>query len=418
MWNEAEREESMVIFFNKYTENTKKFQETMRCLETDVTIVVLEANGFLPDGVLSPYYEYYISRQNQEKYVKKALYYKDLKVPEFWEIRSSGVIGEICYMGHRRAAIYFAEPSEEKNVQRVEWCSENGWVYRIDSYDQYGLKFASEFLDRDGNTESRVLYSDKNQEVLAEQPGNDAVSLLEYGQVQAFVSSRADFVAHYLAEAGLAGEYALFIQSEKELERLKEKPVIQKVQRVWFSNDELLGKYAGMGGKNGCRFYAIPEKYPPNEAKGEALILTWSDQIEGIEELAQELPYVNFHIAAHTKMSDRLHGLAKRENIKLYPGVSQTALEDLWNRCDFYFDINHYSEVYDAVDTAHLKNLLIMGFENTLHRRELVAEECVFSRENIQKFTLAINELVNHTEVMEGRLMKQQEKKRSMHGAV
>ena len=55
----------MIILFDKYTDFTKKLQETMRQLERAVNIVVLEDNGFLPCGITSPY-EYFTFRQNGE----------------------------------------------------------------------------------------------------------------------------------------------------------------------------------------------------------------------------------------------------------------------------------------------------------------------------------------------------------------
>ena len=85
-------------------------------------------------------------------------------------------------------------------------------------------------------------------------------------------------------------------------------------------------------------------------------------------------------------------------------------LDALWERCDFYLDINHYWETFNAIEISHQKNLLIMGFENTLHHRELVAEECIFSQSDAGKMVLTMKELVGHPERMQGLLMRQQEK--------
>lgn len=59
-------------------------------------------------------------------------------------------------------------------------------IYRVDFYNKYGLKYASEFRDTDGNVESKVFYSDQNQEVIVEYPENDVVTLLENGAVKVF----------------------------------------------------------------------------------------------------------------------------------------------------------------------------------------------------------------------------------------
>ncbi len=96
----------------------------------------------------------------------------------------------IYYMGRERAAIYFremqssyaenlAEPLKNRIVQRIEWRMEDGRIYRVDFYNKYGLKYASEFRSADGAVETKVFYSDTNQEVIVEYPENDVVTLLE-----------------------------------------------------------------------------------------------------------------------------------------------------------------------------------------------------------------------------------------------
>lgn len=79
----------MKVFFDKYTENTKKFQETMKHLEVEADILVLEDHAFLPAGISTPY-EYYISRQNQEEHTEHPLTCEKLQIPEYWEIIHTG----------------------------------------------------------------------------------------------------------------------------------------------------------------------------------------------------------------------------------------------------------------------------------------------------------------------------------------
>lgn len=90
----------------------------------------------------------------------------------------------------------------------------------------------------------------------------------------------------------------------------------------------------------------------------------------------------------------------------------------MWNRCSYYLDINYFREIHNAVDSAHQKNLLIMGFENTLHRRELTTEECVFPRQNHEKFILAIKNLIDDPTLVKELLIKQQNKKQTKWDAV
>lgn len=401
----------MVVVFDKYTDNTGALQNMIRRMGLNLEIVVLEDDGFLPTGIFSPQ-DFFVYRQNRENPEERELFCDFLEVPEFWEIRSGDMThGGIYDMGCKKADIYFTKPYEKKNVQRVEWHMEDGWVYKIDYYNKYALKYASEFLDVEGNVESKVFYSSKNQEVIVKQPGNDVVTLLEEGKTKAFFLSYSEFIEYYLREIRPEEKRILFVQDPDERWLLDLSSGDRSLwEHVLFSSSELLDQYIGAGGKNGCRFYAIPEEYPMNSARGEALILTSVDWLEGIEYLIHELPEVTFHIAASTQVSEKLHKLGEYENGKVYPQISMSELDALWERCDFYLDINHYWETFNAIETSHQKNLLIMGFENTLHHRELVAEKCIFSQSDAGKMVLTIKELVGHPERMQGLLMRQQEK--------
>lgn len=399
----------MIIVCDRYTEDTEKLREMMGDMDPDVKTVVLEDDGFLPEGIWSPCGQF-LYGQGQEAMEEKELYYNFLEVPEFWEIRLVGQHGAIYDMGCKKADIYFSESSDRESVQRVEWCMENGWIYRIDYYNKYALKYASRFQDQDGNVESRVFYSPHNQEVIVEQPQNDTVTLLEGGRLKRFFTSYAEFVEYYLDVIGQGEKRALFVQNQEKKElwglRSGEKSMWEY---VLLRSEELLDQYKAAGGVNGYRFYSIPEKYPKNNANGEALILTSSDRLEGIEYLIQELPECVFHIGASTQVSDKLKKLGEQENVYVYPQISMQKLSALWGQCGFYLDINHYWETYDAIDTAHQRNRLILGFENTLHHRELLAEECVFSEAEFMAREL--KGLIGREERVQERLVKQQRKK-------
>lgn len=403
----------MIVAFFKYSDNIKKLQQTIRNVNGNAKFLILGDDGFLPDEFVSPY-EYFAYGQELEQLEERELYYSFLQIPEFWEIRSVGTQGVIYDMSCKKADIYFTKPIEKKNVQRVEWCMENSWVYRIDYYNKYALKYASEFLDMNGQVESKVFFSLRNQEALVEQPINDVVTLLENGKTKAFFLSYFEFIEYYLDEICQKDKRILFIQDDEEFELLNMKPERNTWGCVLFMSDELMDRYVHMGGKNGRRFYAVPEAYPLNRARGEALILTASDQLEEIEYLIRNLPEITFHIAANTQVSDKLLRLGDYVNVSVYPQINMRDLDALWEKCDFYLDINYYWEIHNAIDTAHYNNLLILGFENTLHHSELVAEECVFLRVDSEKMALTIKGLVNQVELVQEKIIKQQEKKRKI----
>ncbi len=138
------------------------------------------------------------------------------------------------------------------------------------------------------------------------------------------------------------------------------------------------------------------------------------DQIERIEDLTSELPEMTFHIAANTSVSDKLNQLGERENVNIYPCVSREKLDELWNRCDFYLDVNHWREIYDAVNVAHQNNLLVMGFENTMHHPELLVKGCKFLTQDYKKMVLVIKYVMKSPELMQKLLLVQQRKKKAI----
>lgn len=402
----------MVIVSGKYTDSVQTIQNFFQKKGLALKILVFEDDGFLPGGIITPY-EYFVINKVADCVEEKQLFYNFLEVPSFWEIRSDGMLGGIYDMGCRRAVIYFSQPTEKRNVQRVEWCTENGWIYRIDHYNKYGLKYAVDFLDTNGEVESRVFYSCRNQEVIVIQPQNDTVTLLDAGRLQRYFTSYDQFAEYYLEKTVPSDFRILLIQNEGQLEYLMKQPNREKSWRcIMFQEGKLLQEYLTMGGKRGCRFYDDPEEYPINHAKGNALILTASDQIEGLDHLIRELPEVMFYIAANTQVSDKLYRLNIWENVQIYPQISRQDLEKVREECDFYLDINYYREIFDAVNIAHMQNMLILGFEDTVHDADLVAEECVFHKSDYEGMVKKIRGLLDNTAEMQQVLEMQQRKRK------
>ena len=121
----------MIFFFDRYTEHAEKLQDTMRRMGRTAEIMVMEENGFLPDGI-SSVYGYFLARQQGKKRTEKDLPAAFLNVPEPWEICITGSRGTICYDGCEKASVYFVSGAGRNGLQRIEWYREDGRVRRTD----------------------------------------------------------------------------------------------------------------------------------------------------------------------------------------------------------------------------------------------------------------------------------------------
>ena len=52
-----------------------------------------------------------------------------------------------------------------------------------------------------------------------------------------------------------------------------------------------------------------------------------------------------------------------------------------------YLDINHQNEILNGVRSAFEQNMLITGFDNTLHNKQYVADPAIFKQDKVKQFT-------------------------------
>lgn len=90
-------------------------------------------------------------------------------------------------------------------------------------------------------------------------------------------------------------------------------------------------------------------------------------------------------------------------------------MDELWKKCDFYLDINLYGEIRDAVNVAQQKNLLVMGFDDTVHHPELLAKECVYPAQEYRKMVSAIKYILKSPESIHKLLTVQQGKRKEIY---
>ena len=146
-----------------------------------------------------------------------------------------------------------------------------------------------------------------------------------------------------------------------------------------------------------------------NNHKPEVLICTNSDRIAECNRIVEALPELHFNIVAITEMSSKLMSMERYSNVSLYPGVKMKVLEGLFDKCDYYLDINHESEIVSAVQKAFLHNQLILAFKETLHNPNYVATEHIYEIAQVDKLIERLKEVVVDEEQMKIRLNIQHE---------
>ena len=104
-----------------------------------------------------------------------------------------------------------------------------------------------------------------------------------------------------------------------------------------------------------------------NTVRGDALILTVSDQIEQLEFILENLPDICFHIAAPVHFSEKIRVLESKYNVRLVTVTTDQQIDFLVNMCDFLLDINHFQEV-DAIVSRFVQiGKSVFAFDNTVH---------------------------------------------------
>lgn len=344
---------------------------------------------------------------------EKELYYAFIDIPQYWSVRADELNGAIYDNKTKKANIYFKNPKEKRMVSRVDWIDRNNTVYRIDYYNKYGYKYCSENV-KCGNVISREFY-DRNGDIkVIEQTVSKTYTTLGTGISPRSYRGFADYLEAYLKSNEIydeniwvtsdeilnkfAGDYGNFKISYLPQNRLNsdltETNQTNKAFRILCGEEQQVNWYKENSDCKCDRLYLYFENNESKFGKKEAFIITETDQLEYIEQLINDFPEIIFHIAASTIMSDKLTRLDINNNVELYPCITEQKRKELFERCDVYLDINHYRELYNAVNEALINNMLILAFDNTVHSKELYPMENIFDSSNYVKMKEALKNII------------------------
>lgn len=410
----------MIQLYDFYHRASRDLAFSLKQAGYEGPIVVVNDDGFLPAEVLSPY-AYFCQFEGQEG---EALYFNQLPVPEYWEIRGNHTFAEVLEYGYLRAKIFYAEPKHHRFIKRVDWYDQLGQVKLTEHYNQYGWKFATSSFTSEQKIAMKTYYNHKGQEILVENALTGDIILNWQGRTMIF-ANRVAFLNYYfeLMDFNLdtiiynslstpffyayslssQGQDYLFWQEDigdsipgnmKVLlanQTRRTQTILVQNRQVYdrilsLVTDEEKRKISYLG-------FLYPEKKVAQSGQ-QALIVTNSDEVEGLDQLTSSLSEVDFHIAALTEMSPKLLGFDRLSNVHLYPNSSEDTLLKLYEKCQLYLDINRGKEVFDATRRAFEYNLLILGFQDTRHQQAFGLASNYFSVDRVDDLVSRIRQAI------------------------
>lgn len=364
----------MINLFQTYNKDAWDIHYTQLRQGKDYPTIVIEDDGFLPSDVTSIYH---FLGYNTCDY--NPLHLNDLTLPIAYEVEREGVdffimsndmvVGKVILQG---------EPIE-RIVKEVWWLDSKGYPYKKDYYNQYGYCFKTETYVKDLGLVSTSYYSVSGEVLLDE---NHLVGSILYNN-QLYLN-KLSLYNKCLAELGYSKEPITFnhlgtpleiilssLESGHELifqEEVFVNSIPDNLQYVIYNSDKISISVTNRSTysilENMCKvqfmMLLVPSKSDLGSFK-DVLITTQTDQLTSIEDFVEQLPELEFHIAAPTQMSSKLFDLNKYSNVHLYPNISNNNLDDLFNQCGVFLDIAMSPTVFDANRRALENSLLRVG---------------------------------------------------------
>lgn len=434
-----------ILLLDSYGEESGMLHQSFRRAGFTEPVIVIEDDGFFPEDVISVYQYFCGDFRTGSKVPGKARYFNQIHVPDYWEISGNNSGGKVQDLQHERGRIFYAEPKHKRLVRVVDWMDEKGTVRSSDHYNRYGALYARTFFNKDGKRFCKAYFDTEGRETILENYVTHDIILNRDDKVYLY-KSKIDLVLKVLEELGAMGSRIFFnslstplFVSERMPGERKEDVLFwqedvrndipgnmqmildkhsKRTKQICVQKKDSYEKLMELSGANGLLkplgFAYVYSRQ--NTYKNQALICTNSDRIEKCEELVKALPQMHFHIAAITEMSSKLMGMAQYENVTLYPGARTKMIEELFDICDYYLDINHEAEIVSAVKQAFLHNQLILGFKNTLHQKAFIAQEHVF--DNYEAMAAFLNRVMGQEAMINSQIDLQKKAAMSEETAV
>lgn len=354
---------------------------------------------------------------SKDDYQGNPLFFNDLSVPLYWELWTLGITTYLFDGKDRRANIIFRENVRERTVKQVEWFGQGEKVVAIDDYNRYGWRTKQRLLDDEGRALMDIYFNRAQEEVLLHYIQEDY--LIHQGSVgrDRIFSGKDELTKAVMTQIFKSDEPIICMDSTL-LPILQ----LQKPNRLVYcsaSHDGLehiqnqvshiliTNYYPQEERRSGLIYLAGAEQEGNQPFVAQAMVMTASENIEGLAGLVDKFPDIDFHIAALTSMGPKLTCLEEKTNVHLYPGISRKKYRELLRKSSIYLDLNYGSEVSDVTLEAIANEQLLYGLASTVHRQYYKALPTVFA--SVEEMGQSIRQLLQEPDVYSRALKAQKE---------
>lgn len=428
--------EDVVLLFDYYSAESQSLHTSFKLAGKKYPVLVIEEDGFLPEDANSVFGFFLGEYVQAEKVPGKPRYFNQIQLPPYWEITANNTSGKIYELNKERGRIFYALPAHKRLVKAVDWLDEKGVVRSTDHYNKYGVLYARTVYNAKGQKVTKSYFSAEGKERIVQNYVTGDI-IVNDGPVVRIFKNVTELTCYVLEKAGFAGKRLFFnslstpfFVSQRMPGGRKEdvlfwqenvRPDIPgnmqmilsgkatRTEKIMVQKKAAYDKLIDLGASKDMLQplgYIYPFK-KENTHTSQVLICTNSDRIVKCREMAESLPNMRFHIVALTEMSSKLMSMEAYSNVRLYPAVKHRAADELFEKCDYYLDINHEGEILAAVQNAFLHNQLILGFKETLHNRNYLAEEHIFASEEVDKLIALLRALCEDKSLLEQHLILQ-----------
>ena len=364
----------MFVVAKKTDDKVPKIKEIFQKLEKPLTVFYIDCfDNFdsLEQGELTALTYFLMKEEGQP------LFFNNLPLPPYWEITTDGLEGYVYDKGKKKARIQFRQPHSDRTIARVYWYDEVGKCIWIDYYSAYGWRICRDFLDEEEKTVLRTFYNSDGRDLLVEWLQQDKIAYFDSQKNPTIYPNRHSFLLKVLEN--IVDREDILILGEEVLSIL---PSSKKYNYYYLANDKTeADKVADQGSQVLVLSRRASEDSPykhlygcaldrPVPVKPQAMIITNSEWVEGLEELLLHFPEIDFHVGALTEMGSRLTNLSVYSNLYLYPGMSYDFFQELLDKSTFYLDIQHDVEILASSLRAVERGILLYTLDNLTHHEE------------------------------------------------